>query len=111
MHCSLLKVLHLTVQSEYKDTSYLDAARWEEIILRDLSQLKEFQLKYYRYASDEKEFEKADGEHNRFTSPFWLQRRWIYELNIDDEQFVHSVYPYKYRSIECSLIRASIDFF
>jgi len=69
MNC-MLKVLHFTVRSEYKDISYLDAARWEQFILQDLPQLKEFEFEYYRYASDENEFEKPDGEHNRFTSPF-----------------------------------------
>jgi hypothetical protein len=95
MHC-MLKALHFTVRSEYKDISYLDAARWEQLILQDLPQLKEFKFEYYRYASDENELMISDGEHNRFTSAFWLRRRWIYEVTIDDEQFIYSISPYKY---------------
>ena len=95
VHCSL-EVLHFTVRSEYKDTSYLDAPRWEQLILQSLPQLKEFAFEYYRYGSDEHDFNKSDGEHNRLTSPFWLSRRWIYQLTIDDVQFIHSVIPYKY---------------
>jgi hypothetical protein len=109
MHC-MLKVLHVTVRSEYKDTSYLDAARWEQLILQDLPQLKEFQFEYYLYASDEHQFTKTDGEHNRFTSPFWLRRRWIYEVKIDDEQFIYSIRPYKYIERKNSSIGISIFF-
>lgn len=95
IHCEL-QVLHFTVQSEYNDTSYLDAARWEQLISRHLPQLKQFQYEYYRYGSEEHEFDKPDGEYNRFTSPFWLSNKWIYQIKIGDEHFIHSVRPYKY---------------
>jgi hypothetical protein len=98
MHC-MLNVLHFTVRSEYKDGSYLDAARWEQLILQDLPQLKEFEFEYYQYASDD-EVKRSYDEHNRFTSAFWLQRQWIYEVTIDDEQFIYSVSPYKYIEIK-----------
>lgn len=99
MHC-MLKVLHFTVRSEYKDGSYLDATRWKQLILQDLPQLKEFEFKYYRYASDDEVERSSYDEHNRFTSSFWLQRQWIYEVTIDDEQFIYSISPYKYIEIK-----------
>jgi hypothetical protein len=98
MHC-MLKVLHFTVRFGYKDGSYLDAARWEQLILQDLPQLKEFEFEYYQYASDD-EVKRSYDEHNRFTSAFWLQRQWIYEVTIDDEQFIYSISPYKYIEIK-----------
>ena len=110
VHCSL-EVLHFTVRSEYKDTSYLDAPRWEQLILQSLPQLKEFAFEYYRYGSDEHDFNKPDGEHNRFTSPFWLSRRWIYQLTIDDEQFIHSVIPYKYMKRKFFNEKRNLSFF
>jgi hypothetical protein len=95
----MLKVLHFTVRSGYKDGSYLDATRWEQLILQDLPQLKEFEFEYYQYASDN-EVKRSYDEHNRFTSAFWLQRQWIYEVMIDDEQFIYSINPYKYIEIK-----------
>ena len=108
MHC-LLKVLHFTIDSEYKDISYLDAARWEQLICQHLKQLKQFEFQYDQYPIHEHEVKKSDGTYNRFTSEFWLRRRWIYRFCIDDHAFIHSIRPYKY--VETPSIRKSIDLF
>ncbi len=62
----ILKVLNFITRSE--DITYLDAAKWEQLILQDLPRLKEFEF-----------------ESHQFTSAFWLERQWIYEVKINDE--------------------------
>jgi hypothetical protein len=101
----ILKVLHFTTQSG--DITYLDAAKWEQLILQDLPRLKEFKFKYYQYTFDENELMISDDESYQFTSAFWFERQWIYEVKIDDEQTIYSISPYKY--IERKLLNKKMN--
>jgi hypothetical protein len=117
----ILKVLHFTTRTE--DITYLDAAKWEQLISQDLPRLKEFKFEYHKYTYEtelmisddefyqflyhENESMISDDESYQFTSAFWFERQWIYEVKIDDEQTIYSISPYKY--IENKLLNSKIN--
>jgi hypothetical protein len=76
--------------------------------------LKEFEFEYHEYTYDENELMISDNESIisdnescQFTSAFWFERQWIYEVKIDDEQIIYSISPYKY--IERKLFNKKIN--
>jgi hypothetical protein len=91
---SKLKVLSLTTLSE--DVVYLDDDRWEELILKYMPQLEKFYFQYYEHIDYENQFPICLQEPNQFNSSFWIQRQWMYEVKIEREDIIYSIYPYKY---------------
>jgi len=65
---SKLKVFTFTTRSE--DIAYLNANRWEKLILKYLSQLEEFHFQYYEYIDDENESLVNLCQPNQFSSAF-----------------------------------------
>jgi hypothetical protein len=91
-----LKVLNfITLHAKM---SNFDAYRWEQLIIQELPQLKKFSLKYYEFIDDEKDYELQSnfGGSNSFVSSFWLERRWIFDVEIKCNRIIYSVDPYKY---------------
>jgi hypothetical protein len=86
-----LKVLYL-VGSSHDDATYLDAERWKQLILRYLSQLEKFHLKYY-----ENDFTSRIhiDKLNEFFSPFWIERQWILGVEFESSNITYSIRPYK----------------
>jgi hypothetical protein len=37
----------------------------------------------------------GDGKTSQFISPFWVERQWIYEVDIDFDKIIYSIRPYK----------------
>ncbi len=91
---SKLKVLSLDTLSE--DMTYLDAHRWEELILKYFPNLEKFYLKYFVFYNEHYKSSKYRGKANQFISPFWIERRWIYEAVIELNEITYSILPYKY---------------
>jgi hypothetical protein len=83
------------------DTSYLDADRWERLILRYMPHLQILNFK-----DSERVFQRFNlrpyySKLNRFISSFWIQRKWFLELKICTTSFpstrvVCSIQPLKY---------------
>ncbi len=90
---SKLKVLSFRTLS--KDMTYLDANRWEELILKYLLNLEKFYLEYSVYFDNKYEAPICPGQKDKFISPFWIDRQWIFEAAIEDE-ITYSIRPYKY---------------
>jgi hypothetical protein len=78
-----------------EDTTYLDANRWERFILENLPQLEKFYLKYNAHFEDNYETPIYFGERDQFISSFWLERQWILEVEIEFDNLVYSIHPYK----------------
>ena len=91
---SKLKVLSLTTLSE--DMTYLDASRWEQLILQYSPQLEKFYLKYNTHFDDDYERPLYLGESNQFISSFWFERQWIFDAQIELNDIIYSIRPYKY---------------
>jgi hypothetical protein len=86
-----LKVLVFITLSE--KIAYLDAHRWEQLIVQDLPQLEKFSLQYYECIDDTNESNIYFGESNPFLTPFWLERQWIFQTEIECEYIIYSIYP------------------
>jgi len=86
---SKLKVLYVTFL--YQDITFLHAYRWEQLILRYLSQLEKFSLKYYEY-----KYPIYSGEQNQFISSFWIERKLIFKVEINEDGILYLVSPYRY---------------
>ncbi|CAF3611719.1 unnamed protein product [Rotaria sp. Silwood1] len=95
---SKIKVLSLTTLVE--DIAYLDANRWEEFILTKLPQLEKFYFKYSAYFAEDYQTSIYFGQRDQFISSFWLQRRWILEIEIEFENIIYSIRPYQKRWYE-----------
>jgi len=91
---SKLKYLRFTSLSE--DIAYLDANRWERIILQYLPQLKKFYFKYFKGIEYENVSQVNFCKPDQFSSPFWIERQWVFVAKFDTEEIVYSIRPYKY---------------
>ncbi|CAF1122191.1 unnamed protein product [Adineta steineri] len=89
---SKLKVLSL--ENPAKDMNYLNADRWEKFILKYLSQLEKFHLICEFHGSCRR------STSNSFNSSFWIERQWIFEIEINLDIFIYSIHPYKKRWFE-----------
>jgi hypothetical protein len=91
---SQLRVLNLIPSS---DIAYLDANRWERLISQYMPYLHTFQFEY----SDRFQFQSYHSFVNRFTSSFWIEKGWIFNIQTDliywpPIEIIYSIEPYKY---------------
>ncbi len=89
-----LKVLRVSTSSEDRD--YLDADRWEELILNYLFELEEFYLEYRQTIDPESGSVTGFKPPDKFNSLFWNKRKWVLEVEIDSFDYLYSVCAYKY---------------
>ncbi|CAF3413798.1 unnamed protein product [Rotaria socialis] len=74
---------------------YLDADRWERLIKNRMPYLKIFYLQCDQCIDD---ISSDDSPHeciSKFSSSFWLARKWYSELKIDRTDVTFLVYPHK----------------
>ncbi|CAF1044257.1 unnamed protein product [Rotaria sp. Silwood1] len=90
-----LKVLRVTVQSQ--DITFLNAYRWEKLILESFSQLEQFYLRYIEWFDKKYQY---PGGPNQFISSFWIEKKWIFEIEINHESIDYSIRPYRKRWYE-----------
>ncbi|CAF1007397.1 unnamed protein product [Adineta ricciae] len=93
LNLTILKVLSLKVYIE--DKNYLNAKRWEEIILTKIPNLEKFYLKYLVPFEDHHQPSIYTGKPNEFFSSFWFQRNWIFEIEIKYDNIIYSIHPLK----------------
>ena len=97
IHFDQFEILIIKISSQLQvlklstfDHSYLDANRWEQLISQHMTQLRRF---YFQHR------ESSDNNPqliNEFTSPFWIDRQWIFDITVDGLEFIYSVQPYRY---------------
>ncbi|CAF3940561.1 unnamed protein product [Rotaria sordida] len=95
---SKIKILSLT--TIFEDIAYLDANRWENFILTKLPQLEKFYFKYSAYFEENYQTPMYSGQRDQFISSFWLQRGWILDIEVEDENIIYSIRPYQKRWYE-----------
>jgi hypothetical protein len=81
-----LRKLRLTT---FWESTYLDADRWKQLIKRHMPYLSEFHLDHYRVLDDVESI-------IQFTSSFWIEKQWFFELKCDIADFIYSIHPYRY---------------
>ncbi|CAF3909093.1 unnamed protein product [Rotaria sp. Silwood1] len=72
---------------------YLNANRWERLVLQNLPYLEEFYLKYYMKHDSEYESSTYIKDCYLFTSSCWIKRKWILQAEIGFYLTVYSIQP------------------
>lgn len=85
-----LKVFRIIIRS--KDDLYIDADRWERLIKEHMPCLKKFYMKYYEYFNEDLKFSSI----YKFSSIFWIERKWMFELELNQNDLIYSIQPQKY---------------
>jgi hypothetical protein len=88
-----LKVLRFVSRSS--DVTYLDADRWEELILKYFPQLEIFYFQHSKEIEHEYKSSIYLPNFNQFNSAFWIERKWEFETKVDGWKIIHSIRPYK----------------
>jgi hypothetical protein len=96
---SSLQVLRI---SPSDDIAYLDAKRWEQLILSHMTHLRVFDIRYVHKARRDSSCLTQDALIKQFTSSFWVERRWFFahryrKVNRINDGIFYSIQPYRYR--------------
>ncbi|CAF4321634.1 unnamed protein product [Rotaria sp. Silwood2] len=106
--CSTLKILH--IEFLVQDVNFLDGDCWENLILTSLPYLEELHFIYDEDFSPDDE-QIYSGRLNSFNSPFWIDRRWFFEVEIDSESVNYIVRPYRwYEDVKNEALHSPIDY-
>ena len=90
LHCSgQLKSLHVKIQCS--DRNYLDGHRWEKFISEKLFFLKDFSLCYNDWIYNDYQTDSYYSLINHFTSPFWIERKWILTISIENDEMFYLI--------------------
>jgi hypothetical protein len=90
--CSSLRILSINCS---ENIIYLDAHRWERLILNCYPQLEKFYFTYDHINIDNQS-EIYSEQVNQFSSSFWIERKWIFDIKIDNALIKYMIYPSKY---------------
>ncbi len=96
---SQLRILHFSPAS---DIVYLDADRWERLISQHMPYLHTFHFEYSDIVFGRFEFQSYHSFINRFTSSFWIEKGWIFDIQTDLNhwppiEIIYSIKPHKYK--------------
>ncbi|CAF0778917.1 unnamed protein product [Rotaria sordida] len=92
---SQLRVLHFTT---FDNISFLDANRWQRLIVQYLPHLYKFEFEYDEKISNTFQLGPHHQQINQFTSLFWLQRQWYLHLQTDASPFSNNRITYSIHS-------------
>jgi hypothetical protein len=96
--CSQLRVMKLYTNA---DPSYLNADRWEKLIVGHIPYLYRFRLTYVDVIRENLPITTHHERINRFTSAFWIKKQWLFDCAIktwngQNSALVYRVYPRRY---------------
>jgi hypothetical protein len=89
---SQLQVLRINTM---KNLTYLHADEWERLIVDYIPQLSKLHFEYIGYLYEYCATRFNHPQMNGFTSSFWTERQWMFELKIDSQRIVQAIHPYK----------------
>ncbi|CAF1161919.1 unnamed protein product [Rotaria sordida] len=101
---SIIKTLFHQIQVLFiatkDDQAYLDACRWEELIVAHLPNLQIFDIQY-EHCFHKDHHLLDDVVLNKFNSLFWFERKWFFEYYIyytrnNNHVIFYSINPYRY---------------
>jgi hypothetical protein len=79
-----------------EDITFLDAHRWEKLILHNFPQLEKFYLICYDRRDNDNQYPIYSGQANQFSSSFWIQRKLIFDVEIKFTYIGYIIRPYRY---------------
>ncbi|CAF1523837.1 unnamed protein product, partial [Rotaria sordida] len=77
-----------------KNIDLLDAHQWEIIILNYYPQLEKFYLNCYESINNDNQYPIYSGKINDFSSSFWIERQWIFYVEIKFLNIEYKIRPY-----------------
>lgn len=78
--CKQLRILCINTS---QDAAYLDATRWERLISQHMPYLRVFNFEYHEYHYQSIELTSHNSLLKQFTSPFWINRGWFFQILAD----------------------------
>ncbi|CAF0808278.1 unnamed protein product [Adineta steineri] len=90
---SKLKVF--SFKNYHRNIKYFNASRWENLVLKCMPQLDKFYLKHTENVDRILRDRDDDEETNDFTRSFWIERKCILEIEINNQNILFSILPYK----------------
>ncbi|CAF4288003.1 unnamed protein product, partial [Adineta steineri] len=98
----------LRIITHIDDRDYLDDNRWEQLISEYLHKLKKFYVEYVQDIDPESGCSIDYEPSQRFTSLFWIKRKWVFELEMNSSYITFKISSYKKRWYDInSLIKLS----
>ncbi|CAF1160872.1 unnamed protein product [Adineta steineri] len=79
-----LQVLHISTDN---DREYLDANRWEHLILSYMPYLRIFDFQYMGFVDNDINQMTYDSIINQFSSLFWYDRKWFFKYQLDLKEY------------------------
>jgi len=89
------KLKYFSFKTFIEDNQYLNANQWKEFILKYLPNLEKFYLYYSVYYHKNHQPKLYENNVKQFISSFWIEQKWIYEIEIDFDEIIYSIRPYK----------------
>jgi hypothetical protein len=77
------------------DKSFLDSNRWEQMIVQHMTHLKRFLFIYHDSINENFEISPYHLLINHFTSSFWINRQWIFQLLVRKDELIYIIHPYE----------------
>jgi hypothetical protein len=94
-----LQILRISISN---DRTYLNANRWEQLILFSMRQLRIFDFQYTNFLEDDNDNNQSiyNSVLNQFSSLFWSERKWFftYQFYFEENQnqvIFYSINPYR----------------
>ena len=87
--------------STSRDDAYLNAQRWEQLILSSMTHLRIFDIQCLYQFRNEVHRCRSNKLIKQFTSSFWTQRQWYFAhqqspASYVDREMFYSIQPYRY---------------
>ncbi|CAF1370837.1 unnamed protein product [Rotaria sordida] len=76
-----------------EDITFLDAHRWEQLILNYFPQLEKFYLIYDDYVDNEQKYPIYTRRPNQLSSSFWIERQWLFEAEVRYTHIEYTIHP------------------
>ncbi|CAF3820229.1 unnamed protein product [Rotaria sordida] len=78
--CKQLRILSI---DKIQDIAYLNANRWEQLICKYMPYLHIFKFEYDEHYYQPIEWSSYHSQLNQFTSSFWINRGWFFQITAD----------------------------
>ena len=92
--CSQLKLFKVTIR--HSNRNFLDSDRWKQLILQYMPHLNRFIFCYIDVIDDDFQMDPCHSLINGFTSSFWIDRKWIFKILVENDKLVYLIRPYEY---------------
>jgi hypothetical protein len=76
----------------FSNPTYLDGNRWKRLIKKHMPYLCNIHFDYHALIEDDYGYTPNHEAINQFTTVFWIERKWFFELKDDNDGLVYSIH-------------------